>query len=103
MISPRQEDARRENTKINYGMDTTEEKEKRTPKENVDGRSTSSHDNKKFRTRSVEKQTGIALGFRKTETAVKKYRIDRQKNFGMKSHFLQIIFTVYSFLIGPIQ
>jgi len=29
-------------------MDTTGEKEKRMSKENVDGRSTSSHDNKKF-------------------------------------------------------
>ena len=29
-------------------MDTTGEKEKRTSKKNVDGRSTSSHDNKKF-------------------------------------------------------
>jgi hypothetical protein len=37
-------------------MDTTGEKEKRTSKKNVDGRSTSSHDNKKFRTRSIEKQ-----------------------------------------------
>jgi hypothetical protein len=37
-------------TKTNYGIDTTGEKEKRTPKENVDGRSTSSHDNKKFKT-----------------------------------------------------
>ena len=49
-------DARGENTKINYGMDTTGEKEKRTSKKNVDGRSTSSHDNNKFRTRSMEKQ-----------------------------------------------
>jgi hypothetical protein len=32
-------------------MDTTGEKEKRTPKENVDGRSVSSYDNKKFGTR----------------------------------------------------
>jgi len=40
-------------------MDTTGEKEKRTPKENVDGRSKSSHDNKKFRTRSMEKQRGM--------------------------------------------
>jgi len=47
------------------------EKEKRTSKENVDGRSTSSHD-KKFRTRSMEKQRGMAFGFRKTATAVKK-------------------------------
>jgi hypothetical protein len=38
------------------GMDTTGEKENRMSKKNVDGRSTSSHDNKKFRTRSVEKQ-----------------------------------------------
>ena len=62
---------RGENTKINYGLDTTGEKEKRTSKENVDGRSTSSHDNKIFRTRSVEKQRGLAFGFRKTATAVK--------------------------------
>jgi hypothetical protein len=47
------------------------EEEKRTPKENVDGRSTSSHDNKKFRIRSVEKQRGKAFGFRLTATAVK--------------------------------
>jgi hypothetical protein len=52
-------------------MGTTGEKEKRTPKENVGERSTSSHDNKKFRTRSMEKQRGMALGFRKTATAVK--------------------------------
>jgi hypothetical protein len=45
-----------ENMKINYGMDTTGEKEKRTSKKNVDRRSTSSHDNKKFQTRSMEKQ-----------------------------------------------
>jgi hypothetical protein len=36
----------------------------------VVGSSTSSHDNKKFRTRSVEKQGGMASGFRKTATAV---------------------------------
>jgi len=42
-----------------YGVDTTGEKEKRTPKENVDGKSTSSHDNKKFRTRSMEKQRNL--------------------------------------------
>jgi len=41
---------RGENIKINYGMDTMGEKEKRTSMKNVDGRSTSSHDNKKFRT-----------------------------------------------------
>jgi len=67
-----QKDARGQNTKINYGLDTTGEKEKGAVKNNVDGRSTSSHDNKKFRTRSMEKQKGMAFGFRKTATAVKK-------------------------------
>ena len=61
MVRPRQKDARGENTKIGYGMDTTGEKEKRTSKKNVDGRSTSNHDNKKFRTRSTEKQRGMAF------------------------------------------
>jgi hypothetical protein len=38
-VWPRQKDARGENTKINYGLDTMEEKEKRTSKKkNVDGR-----------------------------------------------------------------
>jgi hypothetical protein len=63
-------DARGENTEINYGMDTRGEKKKRTSKKNVDGRSTGSHDNKKFRTRSTEKQGGMVFGFRKTATAV---------------------------------
>jgi hypothetical protein len=39
-------------------------------KKNVDGRSTSSHDKKKFITRSMEKLGGMAFGFRKTATAV---------------------------------
>jgi hypothetical protein len=65
MVWPRQKDAR-ENTKINYGLDTTREKEKRMSKKNVNGRSTSSLDNKKFRAKSVEKQRGMAFGFRKT-------------------------------------
>jgi hypothetical protein len=43
-----------------------------TSKKNVNGISTSSHDSKKFRTRSVEKQQGMAFGFRKTATACKK-------------------------------
>jgi len=51
-------------------MDTTGEKENRTPKKNVDGRSTSSHDNKKFGTRSMEKKRGMVFGFRKMATAV---------------------------------
>jgi len=53
-------------------MNTTGKKEKRTSKKNVDGRSTSTHDNKKFRTRSLEKQRGMAFGFWKMATAVKK-------------------------------
>jgi hypothetical protein len=56
-------------------MDTRGEQKKRTSKKNVDGRSTSSHNNKKFRTRSVEKQGGMAFGFRKTATAV--IKLDR--------------------------
>jgi hypothetical protein len=51
MVWPRQKDARRENTTINYRMDITGKKKRRTPKKNVDGRITSSHDNKKFKTR----------------------------------------------------
>ena len=47
-------------------------------KKNVGGRSTSRHDKKKFRTRSMEKQRGMAFGFRKTATAViKPGQIDR--------------------------
>jgi hypothetical protein len=51
-------------------MDTTREKKERASKKNVDGRSTSSHDNKKFRTRSIEKLGAMAFGFRKTATIV---------------------------------
>ena len=70
MVWPCQKDARGENTKINYGVDTTGEKEKGTSKKSVAGRSTSSHDNKKFRTRSMEKQGGMAFDFRKMATVV---------------------------------
>jgi hypothetical protein len=38
----------------------------------MEGVRTSSHDNKEFKTRSIEKQGGMAFGFRKTATAVKK-------------------------------
>jgi hypothetical protein len=72
MVWPRQKDARGQNTKINYGIDTREDKKKRTSKKNVDGRSTSSHDNDKFRNRSVEKQGGLAFGLWKTATGVTK-------------------------------
>jgi hypothetical protein len=51
-------------------MDTTGEKEKRTSKKDVGGRSTSRHDKKKFGTRLVEKQRGMTLGFQKTATGV---------------------------------
>jgi hypothetical protein len=63
-------DARRETTKINYGVDTRGKKKKRTSKKNVDGRRTSSHETKTFRSRSVVKQQGMVFGFRKTATAV---------------------------------
>jgi len=43
-----------------------------TSKKNVDGRSASSHNNKKFRTRSMEKHRGKVFGCRKTTTAVEK-------------------------------
>jgi hypothetical protein len=56
-------------------MDTTGEKEKRTSKKNMDGRRTSSHDNKEFRSRSMGKRRGMAFGFRKTATAFKKPEI----------------------------
>jgi hypothetical protein len=69
VIWPRQKAAKGENTKIDYGMDTGGEK-MRTSKKNLDGRSTSSHDNRKFRTRSVEKQGGMAFGLWKMATAV---------------------------------
>ena len=72
MVWPHQKVARGENTKINCGLDPAGEKEKRTSKKNVDGRSTSSHDKKKFGTGSMEKQRGMAFGFRKTATVVKK-------------------------------
>jgi hypothetical protein len=56
-------------------MDTKGGKKKRISKKNVDGRSTSSHDNRKFRTRSVEKQGGMVFGLWKTVTAV--IKLDR--------------------------
>jgi hypothetical protein len=42
-------------------------KKKRTSKKNVDGRCRSSHENTKFRSRSVVKQKGMVFEFRKTE------------------------------------
>jgi len=65
-----EKDARRETTKINYGVDSRGKKKKRTSKKNVVGRCTSSHENKTFRNRSVAKEKGMVFGFRKTATAV---------------------------------
>jgi hypothetical protein len=48
----------------------TEDMRKRDDLENRDGRSTSSHDSEKYRTRSMEKQGGMAFGYWKTATAV---------------------------------
>jgi hypothetical protein len=42
----------------------------------MDGRSTSTHDSEKLRTRSMEKHGGMAFGFWKTATAV--IKPDRQ-------------------------
>jgi len=72
MVWPRQKDAMGQNAITNYGLDTAGEREKRTSKKHVDGRSTSSHDDKKFRTISMEKQRGMAFGLWRTATAVKK-------------------------------
>jgi len=45
-------------------------KKKKKKKENVNGRCTSSHENKTIRSRTVVKQKGMVFGFRKTATAV---------------------------------
>jgi hypothetical protein len=58
-------------------VDTRGKKKKRTSKKNVDGRCTSGHENKTFRSRSVVKQKGMVFGFRKTATAVVGPEIDR--------------------------
>jgi hypothetical protein len=47
-----------------------ERRKRGSARKNVDRRSTSSYENKKFGTRSLEKQRGMAFGFRKTSTAV---------------------------------
>jgi hypothetical protein len=62
--------------KKNYGVDTRGKKKKRASKKNVDGRCTSGHENKTFRSRSVVKQKGMVFGFRKTATAVVGPEID---------------------------
>ena len=48
MAWPREKDDKGENKKMNYGMDTNGEKEKRKSKKNGDKRSMSSHNNKKL-------------------------------------------------------
>jgi hypothetical protein len=62
-------------------VDTRRKKKKRTSKKNVDGRCTSSHENKTFGSRSVVKQKEMVFGFRKTATAVIGPEIDRYKQF----------------------
>jgi Tfp pilus assembly pilus retraction ATPase PilT len=47
-----------------------ERRKRGRPRKNMDGRSTRSHDSEKFRTKSMEKQGGMAFAFRKTATAV---------------------------------
>jgi hypothetical protein len=44
--------------------------EKEDSKNNVDGRSVSSHENEKFRARKIEERGGMAFGFRKRARAV---------------------------------
>jgi hypothetical protein len=56
--------------KLIMGWIPLERRERGRPRKNMDRRSKSSHDKKKFRTRSMEKQRGMAFGFRKTATAV---------------------------------
>jgi hypothetical protein len=52
---PRENEARGQNTKLIMEWILRERRKRGRPRENVDGRSTSSHDNEKFRTRSIEK------------------------------------------------
>jgi hypothetical protein len=54
-----------------------ERRKRGRPKKNGNGRRTSSHGNKTFRSRSVVKQKGMVFGFRKTATAVVGPEIDR--------------------------
>jgi hypothetical protein len=58
-------------------VDTRGKKKKRSFKKSVDGRCTSSHENKTFRSGSVVKQKGMVFGFRKTATDVVGPEIDR--------------------------
>ena len=59
-------------------MDTGGEKKKRTPKKNVAGRGTSSHENKTFRNGPMVKQEGMVFGFRKMAgSCYKTGKIDR--------------------------
>ena len=47
----------------------------------MDGRCTSSHENKTFRSKSVVKQKGMVFGFRKTATAVTRPEREIDKGF----------------------
>jgi hypothetical protein len=54
-----------------------ERRKRERPRKNVDGRCTSSHENKTFRSGSVVKQKGMVFGFQKTATGVTRPEIDR--------------------------
>jgi hypothetical protein len=56
----------------------------------MDGRSTRSHDSGKSRTKSMEKQRGMAFGFRKAATAV--IEPDRWIDFERSKHSVMITF-----------
>jgi hypothetical protein len=102
MVWPREKDARGQNNKINYGMYTIGEKKKRTSNKNGDERSTNSHDSKKFGTRSMQKQEGIELGFRKTATAV--IKPDRQINLrNIVNIYEQITSQEANFYLHPFE
>ena len=47
----------------------------------MDGRCTSSHENKTFRKKSVAEQKGMVFGFRKTATAVTSPERKKEKMF----------------------
>ena len=67
--------------------------------ENVDGRCTSSHENKILRSRSVVKQKGMVSGFRKTATVVTRPErwIEVQTNVNFLSNLAQFLLELEKF------
>jgi hypothetical protein len=80
-------------------VDTRGEQEKRTSKKNVDGRCTSSHENKTFRSRSVVKQKGMVFGFRKMTTAVVGPDIDRQLFHSFANEILVYLVEILKLIV----